>query len=854
MSLLLALILLAGPAAALQPEGRDVVSHDRRVDVQHLHLDVAVDIAAGTVGGTTTHTVTPLRAGLTEVVLHGIGLDVSQVLIDGTPTTFTIEPTTIRIALPNPTVLGQQHTIATTYTASPTTGMHFRRAAPHGQDAYDEAWTQGEDIDHRHWFPGWDAPDDRFTLTVTASAPNKYSAVSNGTLRSRTPDPQRPGWTKWAWGLEGGDVVNYLVVLAVAAYERGQTTWRGRPVMWFTPPGTAPEVAEATVGRTVAMLDHFSEITGVEYPYNAYNQIFVQRFIYTGMENTSSTIIDERILADADHVPLRPYIDGIIAHELAHQWYGDQLTLRTWREMWLNEGFATFIGAEWTAEADGPYAASETILKRYAGERRADDRTARPLVLDFFNKPADGRASNPYGKGASVLQMLRAYLGHDAFWRGIQAYTRDFQHKNVETDDLRRSLEEASGLALEWFFDQYVRSPGHPKLAISASADAEAGVVRIGLKQTQNADWPTFTVPLDVEVATTTGTHVHRVWMDDRASSAIIPIEGDLLYVAPDPTGGQLGEITFSQGHAAWRTLLRQSPHPYAKMLALQLLQEVPPSDDLRALVHGLVTQRTTDPAMRRAAIKTVSKWAGTADFDTLLAALEGEPDGRIREHLLKGLGEALPRNDIIAAVSRVLRDDPLVDPRAVAVETLAKLEGDDVRRRLFPLLRDRSGPNQLVERQAARALGKHGRPADLGALADLRGASTNIRTRSVAWDASIALLKKAPLADRDPLRKELAREAERMLEDDFLRARQKASHLLRTVGDERSIRALQARRGKELQESVRASFDKSIEAIRARKDTEPDPTDGELKAKLKALEERVEAAEKELKALQEKY
>jgi aminopeptidase N len=841
-------------AAPLHPEGRNVVGLDRRVDVQRLELDLAVDVLAGTLEGTATHTVRPLRQGLKEIVFHQVALDVQSVTVDGAEVAFTLEPSTIRIALPAPSSIDAIHTIVTRYRAAPTNGLHFRHAPPLGNDAYDEVWSQGEATDNRYWFPGWDAPDDRFTFAMKASAEDRFTVVSNGTLRSKGADPTRPGWTRWHWEIGGGDIVNYLVALAVAEYERGEASWRGRPVMAFTPPGTDPTHSAATVAATAEMLDVFSELTGIEYPYDAYNQIFVQRFLYTGMENAAATIMDRRLIHPPDHDAHRRYSDRIIAHELAHQWFGDQLTCRTWREMWLNEGFATFFGSMWTEHANGPVAGAGAVLGRYNGQLKADKGTARPLVVDYFNRPEDGRGSNPYGKGAAVLQMARVLLGEDAFWRGIRAYTRDNQHGNVETADLRRAFEGASGLHLDWFFDQWVFSPGHPELTVTAKADAEAGTVRIGLKQTQNKDWQTFTLPVDVEVATAKGTAVHRIWMDARDGGGLAPLAGDLLYVAPDPRGGLLAKITLKQGPKAWTTLLQQSPHPYAKLWALQSLRDVKPDDALRAVVHGLVRERSTERTYRRAAAELLGHWAQEGDFDVLVATLDGEADEGMRESILKALHTSMPRPVVIDAVVDVVQSDPIPWLRGVAIGTLAKVEGEDVRRRLFPLIRSPSDAQHTVQRAAARALGTHGRVTDIGALDVLRSPKTTHIARMSAWDATLALLKKAPVADRDALRRPLAREADKMLEDLHLRVRQKASHLLRTVGDEKSIAALKALKGREDVESLRESIDKTIEAIRTRKDTEPDATDGELKAKMKALEERLDEAEKELREVQERY
>lgn len=856
MRLLLLLVLLAAPAFAqdLQSEGRNAVARDRRVDIEHLVLDVAIDIEAGRVEGTATHTVRPLRQGLEEIVFDQIQLAVERVTIDGAEAPFTLEPTQLRIQTP-PLELGRSYSVATTWSAAPTNGLHFRRAPPSGHDAYDEAWTQGEQQDHRHWFPSWDGPRDRFTFEAWISVPERFTAVSNGTLTERVVDAARPGWQRWHWALQGGDLVNYLVMLAVGPYERHEAAWSGGTLSTFVPPDTDPEVARITVARTAEMMDVLGAKTGVPYPYGDYNQVFIQRFLYTGMENTAATILDARLLHGADVHDNRRRAEWVIAHELGHQWYGDQLTCRTWREMWLNEGFATFASQLWAEHSWGAIEGARATWGRYRSVVRADGDKPAPLVRRFYNQANGERAANPYSKGSSVLQMLRVMLGEDAFLRGFARYTREHQHGLVETVDVRRAFEEESGLHLGWFFDQWVYLPGHPVLKVTAKPDREAGVLRLDLEQTQATDGatPVFTLPLDVEVATEAGSTVHRIWMDSASATASVPLDGALSWLSVDPLGGLLAEIEVNQTASAWLAVVQGSEHPYARVDALERLGKVTPDEAVRSALIAMTADDQLDTTLRALAISVLAAWKSDADFDALIAVLGGtEP--ALRERAADKLGESLPRKAVIDALDKALREDTVVDVRAGALESLGRLEGDAVRRRAFAVLRSAASEQHFLQATAAQTLGRWGRAEDVAALEALRARGVTHNARMAAFDASLELIDKAPVADREALRRSLRRDAERMLADRHLRARQKAISVLGRAGDDRSVRALQAARAREHTASVQRAIDGSIEAIRARRDSEPDPTDGELKAKLKGLVERLDRAEQELKALQERH
>lgn len=865
--------LLAAPAAAdeapsFQSDRRNVVSLDRTVDIQSLTLDLTLDVKAGTVRGTATHRLRPLRTGLKEIRLHAVALDVQRVTIDGAPTTFRTLSEQLAIALPAPSEPGAEHVVAITYSAAPQLGLHVRRPGPDSPDTHAEVWTQGEDIDNRHWFPTWDAPDDRFVYTGRFTAEDRYTVISNGRLTRK--EAADPGWTTWTYALQDQDLVSYLVMVAAAEYKALGREWRGRPVLDFYPPDVDEETVRRAGARVPEMLDFMSSATGVEYPYPGYSQVYVQRFIYTGMENTTATVLDRRLLyPEREEAHARPRTEAVIAHELAHQWFGDQMTLRDWSHMWLNEGMTTFLEGWWAAYAHGPEVGADKVFSRHRSVVRTDKRGAKPLVVDWHSRAGTRTNHNPYAKGAAVMQMLRVLLGEEDFGRAFRRYCTERQHTNVTTGDLQRVFEEETGLALGWFFQQWTELAGHPKLAVSHAVDAEQGTVQIDVKQTQEVGGlvPLFTLPVDLAVATDKGVERTRLWLDGEAASVVIPLDGALQFVAVDPDGGIIADIEQTQTDDEWTALLAQGDLVYARRSAFHAVSQrkKPASAGLRAAVEGFLNDGAAHPLWRRLAAQTLGKWKDDTSRATLVAALGalgggsgGAPglddDPRLQESIIDALGEG-PRDDAVIAAMRAALGRARTDRvKASALQVLGKQLKDGALPDLRRALTGPPGHGQVLHHVAVNGLGSHGVAKDIRRLAPFRAGTTPHRLRSTAMYASAKIANRQATRDaRKKARIPVARDAEEALGDLNLRMRQTVIGVLKLVGDSQSVAALQALQKTSTVPAIRRQVEGAIEAIRTRKDTDPKPDDAALAAKLKKLEEQVSDLQSKLRDLEEK-
>ena len=257
------------------------------------------------------------------------------------------------------------------------------------------------------------------------------------------------------------------------------------------------------------MMEHFEERTGVPYPWDGYLQVFVQRFMYGGMENTSATINTNTVITPERVVATRTFVQSLIAHELAHQWFGDWLTCRSWRDLWLNEGFATFFQDDWLARRDGEARGPSRRCRVFCVE--PERARARWTVL-----PWRGGGGQPQRllQGSSVLQMLKVMLGEgDLLGRHSHLHARN-PKSLVRTIDLQSAMEQASGAELDWFFQQWVELPYVPKLTVQERYSE--GELTITVTQAVSDQRPRYTIPFSVEVGGADGATLHTGLLDDR--------------------------------------------------------------------------------------------------------------------------------------------------------------------------------------------------------------------------------------------------------------------------------------------------------------------------------------------------
>lgn len=495
---------LIGAALSLVAGAQSPRPYRPGIDVRDYDITLDLPDTGATIDATVV--VTFDRTSATDsLVLDLRDLHVRYATLDGRPVRFARGDSTVSIALPR-THRGPFHA-SVTYGGRVLDGLIVRTDSAGRWTGFGDNWPNRA----RHWIASVDHPSDKATVTWRVRAPRDRMVVANGRLVSRRSvhvDGRTRVETTWR---ESQRIPVYLMVIAaapLARYDLGETDCGMAELQRCVPQAvyTAPEQKGMLPGpfaRADDIVRLFSRLVG-PFPYEklAHLQSSTR---FGGMENATAIFY-------ADAAFRQGWMnEGLIAHETAHQWFGDAVTERRWAHLWLSEGFATYFAALWTREAhgDSAFRADMSHIRRTV----LDDTisvTRRPVIDTTQSNLLALLDRNSYEKGGFVLHMLRSQLGDSAFFRGIRRYYRLHRHATAVTDDLEAAMERASGRHLAWFFDQWLRRPGYPEIAATWTYDS--GTREVVVTATQNGPFGTYRLPLVVSVVDSAG-HDRRATM-----------------------------------------------------------------------------------------------------------------------------------------------------------------------------------------------------------------------------------------------------------------------------------------------------------------------------------------------------
>ncbi|HMF56761.1 MAG TPA: M1 family metallopeptidase, partial [Pyrinomonadaceae bacterium] len=444
---------LLGPAHPRPP---------RTYDVQHYTLRSRFDVANKTLIGDETVALKPLAAGFKSFELDAAAMQIESVTLDGSNKTlqWTQPPERLSIALDRAYEPAETISVQIKYRAtSQQRGLFFIQHGSVGKGGTQDVqiWTQGEPEDNHLWFPCYDFPDDKATSEQYITTGSNQIAISNGQLLETTNNDD--GTRTFHWKMDAPHS-SYLMSFVVGDYVKLTDTYKNVSVEYYTYHGTEAQ-ARRSFSKTPQLMELYSRLLNYEYPYTRYSQTIVSQFVFGGMENiTSTTQADTEILRNvSDESPFSPNI--LVAHELAHSWFGDLVTCKNWANLWLNEGFATFMEAVFIEEQRGHLAyLTEMRGNQYSYFNEDEVKYRRPLVYDRYQSPNDLLDTTTYKKGAFVIHMLREQVGDEAFWKALNRYLNKYKYQNVDSSDLQKVFEEVSGQKLDWFFEQWVYKAG----------------------------------------------------------------------------------------------------------------------------------------------------------------------------------------------------------------------------------------------------------------------------------------------------------------------------------------------------------------------------------------------------------
>jgi hypothetical protein len=506
----------------LRREGKAVTRHS--FDALHYEINMDIDIPGDSVrsaavfidGISETDT-------LTTADLDFGGLDIDSITVDGAAASYDRQGDRLLVDLGATVSQGDSFQVAVYYHGQPRTpggGLYI---------SSDVTFTMCEPEGARNWFPCYDKPYDKATADISITVPDGYVVASNGLLIGVARDEKAKTAT-YSWS-EKYPIATYLVSLAISEYATFSFWYEGdedtMEIACYAPPEDSA-AAVVDFSNLPEMIVCYNELFGT-YPFIE-EKYGMATFPWGGaMEHQTCTSWGFNITGNN-------YWDWVVAHELAHQWWGDWVSPDNWKEIWLNEGFATYSEALWME-----YLYGGSGLRAYMQEMQDyyigwETNTGQSFPI---YDPPSGYLFSPteYEKAGTVLHMLRFVVGDSTFFDILRTYGADHAYGSAVTDDFVSVCEDLSGQDLDWFFQQWIYQPGFPRFSFAWNYEVEKGtgyVVNISLVQQQQSG-PIFQMPVEIGITTGSGTVLDTVQVDEESEQIQIVLQEQPLGVQLDP-------------------------------------------------------------------------------------------------------------------------------------------------------------------------------------------------------------------------------------------------------------------------------------------------------------------------------
>ncbi|HKV24316.1 MAG TPA: M1 family aminopeptidase [Candidatus Acidoferrum sp.] len=796
--LLLLLLLASSPLRADEPYARS-----RDYDLQHSRIALKFDVQQKKVIGDVTHSLTILRNGTSEIVFDSSGLTIQSVTVNRSHAKFEAKDDKLIISLSSPAHAGDKLEINIRYEATPSKGLYFILPDTDYPNRPIQIWTQGESQDTHFYLPTYDYPNDRLTTETILTVPESWITVANGKLISIS--APRDGMKTWTWR-ESVPSSTYLITVVAGQFDEVKDSWHGIPVDYFAPKGRGDRLS-ANYGRTPQMIDLFSSKLGVPYPWEKYDQSMVDDFVAGGMENSSATTNTSSSLRSPKLVPEYPTDeDDLISHELGHQWFGDLVTCKDWGDVWLNEGFATFMETVWTEAHFGKDQADYDRWEAARGWFVQHDLFEKPIVRFDFSDSGEFDG-NAYTKGGWVLYMLRHQLGDDAFYAGLRRYLEVNRGKNAVTSDLVEAIEQATHTNVDEFFNQWLYGAGAPMLDLSYKYDDARHQVALTVTQTQKIEGRVglFRFPADVEITTASGAKLFPITVSKASEVFDFPSDSAPLMLLFDKGGQILKSADFHKDKAEWLYQLKHASELADRADAVAALAKLP-SDDVVIAALGDALRNDKAWGIRANAADALGQLAGSSASKQLLESLDAAKEPWVRTHIVAALGNFKNDSAIQSRLSFIAADDTSYRARASALQAIAKLKSPGALTTLEAAVSSES-PDDILRDSALRSLGPLGDDKAVPLLLQWSAPGKAIDSR-VAAIASLARL--------DKTNKEITAQIASYLSDSHFSVSFSSVFALGARGDSSAIPALEAQlHSKSLSILVAPMIQRQIERLK---------------------------------------
>ena len=490
-------------------------SYTKKVDLIHTKLAVSFNWEKAELYGKADIILRPYFYATNNLELNARGMDIHQVALvengNKKPLDFTYDSLLITIALDKNYTRNDTLTIFIDYTAKPDDlktggsnaissdkGLYFINPKGEEKNKMPQIWTQGETESNSVWFPTVDASNQKMTNEIAITVAEKYATLSNGILINSELNGNGTRTDFWEMNQPHAP---YLVMMAIGEYKVVKDKWRNIEVNYYVEEAFEP-YAKDIFGLTPEMIEFYSNILGVDYPWQKYHQVVVRDYVSGAMENTSAVIFGDFV-----YQTKREMIDGssgedVIAHELFHHWFGDLVTCESWSNLPLNESFATYSEFLWNEYKHGNDKAAHGLQQDLSGYLSQAKQTGPKDMIRFdYEDKEDMFDGHSYQKGGRILHMLRKYMGDEAFFASLKLYLDENKYTDVEMHQLRLACEKVTGEDLNWFFNQWFFAKGHPVLEINYEYNDSTKIQKVIVEQKQNfEEVPLYKLPFKIDI------------------------------------------------------------------------------------------------------------------------------------------------------------------------------------------------------------------------------------------------------------------------------------------------------------------------------------------------------------------
>ncbi len=674
---------------------------NREFHMTNIVLNFKFDMSTKTLFGRATETIEPLRTRLDSVHLNAVAMKIASVTMSGKPLAYRYNGKMLTVIFDKPYGLNNRLTYSIAYSTQPTRGIFFitpDKWYPHRDP---EVWSNSEPEDARYWFPCHDYPDDFTSSSVIATVPENWTVISNGVLKMVTPvDGGKEKKFEW---VEARPHVVYLISIIAGIFNRFEDHYGKVPIYYYSDPKYGDLIAQ-NFSREPDILKFYSNITGHPFPWEKLALTTVTNFTWGGEENVSAITLTDRTIHDRFAEPQISSV-ALIAHETAHQWFGDLLTTRNWANTWLNEGFATYFEALYREHAFGE---KEFQYEMYHNHRQvvaADNAHRQPTVYDRYYDAVDVFNTYIYPRGASMLHMLRFFLGNQLFDKAIRHYVKEFKHRNVDTRDFSDAIREATGYNVDWFFNEWLYKGGHPVFDVSYKYHPSSQQVVMSVDQVQKVDsmTPVYKTPVDIYIATPMANFTKRVWIDSASNTFTFSVPDKPLMVNFDQGHWLLDQVHFKKSEAELAYQLKSDSDVVGRIWAATQLEKHYKSEAEVPLISAL--KKDDFWAVRRKCAQLLGDFVNDKSKEALLDATH-DADARVEEAAIYSLGHFKGDRGLEDVMSRIFYDEQNYFDRAAAVTAMSDIDSMAAFHVIYTAL-DRDSYGEVIRTAALNGLTK---------------------------------------------------------------------------------------------------------------------------------------------------